>query len=210
MKRIISLLLTLMIAFTAAALTACGDKEGGDAQPVASVADDLTPNGYNAEGNPTGFSKSEYDENDRLIRNYTYDSLGNLQGSIGHEYDENGEISKDIMYDSDGKITSQVAYEKNADGFITKRTNMDAQGTVTAVTDTEYDDAGNQISVYKYDGSNTLLRYQIFEYEDGDLVKLTLYNADDTVDSYITYETTDDGAIIENKYDGDGKLISNK
>ena len=218
MKRMIALLLCGMLAVSAISLTACkkssesGTAEGGATEVVvASVPDDLVPFSVNADGSATSYYKNDVDDDGRVIRNYTYDSLGQLVSSIGYEYDENGNVSKDIMYNADGEITGQTLYEKTADDLVTKRTDLNSKGEVTSVTTTEYTDFGAESAVYKYDGEDNLLGYREYEYDDLDnLVKLTVYGAGGAVESTFIYTDNGDGTFTEQKYDGDGNLVSTK
>ena len=152
MKRIIALLLVLLFILSAAVLTGCKKKDADEEPTVSasSIPEGLTPIGQNSDGSISGYSSYDKDENGRVTRDYTYDSLGNLQGSIAHEYDENDFVVKDIRYDAQGNITSQTAYERNEDGLETMRTEMDAQGNVTGYITTEYGDDGETYRT-KYD-----------------------------------------------------------
>ncbi len=150
MKRIISLLLAVMLILSVAAMTGCNKKTEkkadtdtvSSALSAASVPEGAVPIATTAEGKATGYTKFDKDEKDRVVRNYTYDSLGKLQGSIGYEYDDNGFVSKEIHYDAQGQVTSQIVLEHNENGFETKRTTMDAQGKVQSSVVTTYHEDG--------------------------------------------------------------------
>lgn len=162
MKRLISLFLIMMMAIGVLSLTACKktdntavETSSGSAEKVSEtenanqVPEGAVPIATTAEGNATGYTKLDKDEDDRVTRDYTYDSLGKLQGSIGYEYDDNGYVVKEIRYDADGNVSSQVLLERDENGFETKRTETDAQGSVKKVIVTEYNE----------DGSTTRTRY---------------------------------------------------
>ncbi|MBQ9680225.1 MAG: hypothetical protein IJV48_06045 [Ruminococcus sp.] len=213
MKRTVSLLLVIILAVSVLSLSACQKKPEADTatEAVSSVSDDLTPFSVNEDGSPTSYYKNEYDDENRVIRNYTYDATGKPVSSIGYEYDENGNSIKDIMYNANGEVTGQTLYEKTAEGLVTKRTDLNSKGETTSVITTEYTDFGAESAVYKYDGSDNLLSWRSYEYDDEDqLIKMTVYDANGEVESYITYTDNDDGTFTEQKYDGDGNLISTK
>ncbi len=218
MKRIISLLLILLTAVFVLSLTGCGndDKSGDPAQSKTSVTssvsipDDLTPYGTNADGNPTGYFKNEYDSSKRLTRNYTYDSLGRLQGSTGYEYDENGNEKRNIMYDANGEVLSQELFERTADGTITKDTKIDKSGTVVSVIEYTYTSFGRPLTIARYDGSGKYTGGQEYKYDENEnLSQFTQYKGENLVEFTVTYVTNDDGSVTEYKYDGDGNLINN-
>lgn len=210
MKRLIAMLLCLMLALTAVSLTACNNaKSTSPTESAASVPEGLTPNSLNAQGNPTGFYKVDKDDKGRVTRNYSYDAQGALTGSIGYEYDNNDNVIKEIYYTDKGEIDYQTAFEKNAEGLVTKRTDMDAQGNPTAITVTEYRDEGGESAVFYYDGSNVLLSYTTFMYdENGELIKMTKCKADDTIEYFITYEKDANGNVVEKKFDSEGNPVS--
>lgn len=212
MKRIISLVLIALTAFTAVALSACQKNEQKSSDPVAaaSIPDDLEPYSLNAEGKPSGYFKNEKNESGQVTRHYTYDALGKLQGSTGFEYDKNGYPSQDILYDADGNVTSRVLYEYNETGLQTKQTNVNASGEVTAVVEYTYDAEGRALSMEKSDGKGNVTSKQTSEYDEaGNLSVFTQYK-DGAVEYSITYIYNDDGSVTEYKYDGDGNLISNE
>ena len=149
MKRIISLLLAVMLILSVAMMTGCKKSEK-KAESAASVPEGATPIATTAEGNATGYTKFDKDEKDRVVRNYTYDSLGKLQGSIGYEYDDKDNVAKEIHYNTDGTINTQIVYERNEKGFETKRTEMDANGKVKFSVVTTFNEDGTS-SRTKYD-----------------------------------------------------------
>ncbi|WP_407383627.1 hypothetical protein [Ruminococcus sp.] len=216
MKKLISLLLIAVLASCALALTACQSNEKSAATEAAtvdeapvSIPDGVTPISIDAEGNASGYSKEERDENGRVTRRYTYDSMGKFVSSIGYEFDKSGFASKEIHYAEDGSIESQSLFERNEEGLITKRTELDGSGKTVGITVKEYNDHGFETVIYEYDGDNKLLNYKKYEYNsDDEMTKMTLYKADDTVEYSITYDNAEDGSVIEKKYDADGNLIS--
>lgn len=216
MKRIISLVLIALTAFTAVALSACqkNEQKSSDSAVVdpvaaASIPDDLEPYSLNAEGKPSSYFKNDKNENGQITRHYTYDALGVLQGSTGFEYDENGYPSQDILYDAEGNVTSRVLYEYNAAGLLTKQTNVNANGEVTAVVEFTYDKEGRTLSMEKSDGKGNVTSKQTNEYdEEGNLTTFTQYK-NGAVEYSITYVYNDDGSVVEYKYDGEGNLINN-
>ncbi len=205
MKQIISLLAIAALCIGVISLTACGKKTSDPVKTAQeSVAPDLKPFSVNSDGSTTSYYKNDTDASGRITRHYTYDALGELAGSVGYEYDENGNISKEIMYSAKGEITAQTLYEKTKDDWTTKRTDIDSNGETVAVTTTEYTDFGAEKAVYKYDGSDTLLSYTIYEYDGETLSKVTVYNGNGTVESYTTYDQ--DGKA--QKFDADDNPIS--
>lgn len=218
MKRIPALLLTGLLAVSVCFLTACQKNEDGGVSAAGettaaavSVPDDLTPYSVNADGSATSYLKTDLDDDGRVIRSYTYDSLGQLCGSTGFEYDENGNVVKEIMYNEEDAITAQTLYEKTPEDLVTKRTDLNSKGEVTAVSVYEYTDAGFESATYKYDGDDNLLSYRLYEYDEEDnLVQMTVYGAGGEVESTTIYTDNDDGTFTESKYDGDGNLISSK
>ena len=158
MKRIISLLLAVMLILSVAAMTGCNKKAEKKADTgaasstlsAASVPEGAAPIATTAEGKATGYTKVDKDEKDRVVRNYTYDSLGKLQGSIGYEYDGNDFVAKEIHYKADGTVSAQIVFERDEKGFETKRTEMDAQGNVQFSVVTTYNEDGTSTRT-KYD-----------------------------------------------------------
>lgn len=162
MKRLTSLLLILIMAISVVSLTACkksdtpAEKPASAAETVSAteaeiqVPEGAVPIATTAEGNATGYTKLDKDEDGHVTRDYTYDALGKLQGSVGYEYDENGFSVKEIRYGSDGSVAAQVLIERNEDGFETQRTEMDADGNVKMYVVTEYSEDGATFRT-KYD-----------------------------------------------------------
>lgn len=159
MKRLTSVLLIMILALGVISLTACKKAENTSAEKPASAAETVSatpvpegavPIATTAEGNATGYTKLEKDEDGHVTRDYTYDALGKLQGSVGYEYDENGFSVKEIRYGADGSVASQVLIERNEDGFETQRTETDADGNVRMYVVTEYNEDGSTTRT-KYD-----------------------------------------------------------
>ncbi len=212
MKRILSIALAALVVLSALALSAC-QKQGDTAETTifdtVSIPEDLTPYSVNADGRPTSYYKNEYDGENRLTRNYTYDALGRLTGSTGYEYDANGYESRDIMYDAEGAVTSQIVYERNEKGDETKRTELDASGAVVSVIEYQYNGNGDLTEINELDGSGNSIKRQVYDYDEaGELAIYTLYKGD-AVEYTVTYVTSDDGTVTEYKYDGNGNLLSN-
>ena len=207
MKRITSLLLIAALCVGVIYLTAC-DKNKNTADPAKtaqeSIASDLEPFSVGSDGKATGYFKNDTDANGNITRHYIYNALGEIVGSVGYEYDENGNVIKEIVYSAKGEITGQTLYEKTKDDRTTKRTDLDSDGQTVAVTTTEYTDFGAEKAVYKYDGSDTLLTYTIYEYDGETVSKVTVYNGNGTVENYTTFDK--DGKA--HKFDADDNPIS--
>lgn len=211
MKRIISLFLIIALSLAVISLTACGKKaEQNDIvkQAQESVSSDLTPFSVNSDGSATSYYKNDTDAEGRVTRHYTYNALGELDGSTGYEYDKNGNVIKEIMYNDKGEAVGQVLYEKTEDDRVTKRTDINSKGETTAVTTTEYTDFDKEKAVYKYDGSDNLLRYTIYDYDGETLTKTTIYNGNGTIDYYTVYEKDDKGKMTAKRFDADDNPIA--
>ena len=123
---------------------------------VVDTAATFVPADADFTGSATGYTKFDKDDQDRVTRSYTYDSLGKLQGSVGYEYGENDNIVKEIHYDAGDNITAQIEYERDEKGFETKRTEKDAQGNVKYVIVTEYNEDGSSKRT-KYDANGNVM-----------------------------------------------------
>lgn len=212
MKKSVALLLAVMLLISVFSLTSCqlfgGKKSEAAATEAAKIPEGLTPYSLNADGTPSSYYKNEYDDQNRLTRNYVYDLNAKLLTSTGYEYDQYGNEIRTIMYDADGEITSQIAWEKTKDGLVTKRSDINKDGEVTRVITTDYTDDGKEAEITEYDGSDKVVKKQTFEYDDdGELVRHTVYKGD-AIEYYITYVKDSDGKYVEYKYDGDGNLIT--
>ena len=170
MKRIISLLLAIMLILSVAAMVGCnkGSKKtdtgsvskpssASSAQSAASVPEGAVPIATTPDGKATGYTKIDKDENGKVTRDYTYDSLGKLQGSVGYEYDDKGNVAKEIHYNADGTVAGQIAFERNEDGLEIRRITMDAQGNVKSSVVTSYNEDGSSTRT-KYDAEGKEIR----------------------------------------------------
>ena len=79
LKRVTSILLAVLVVLS------CAVVFGGCKEEKKNVPEDLEVYSYDNSGNPTGYYKNEYDENNNCVKNANYNSEGEL---LAHQVTE--------------------------------------------------------------------------------------------------------------------------
>lgn len=142
---------------------------------------------------------------------YTYDSNGNMltskmyyyDGRVGDEmrytYDSNGNLLTETLYNPDGssRLCAEYTYNNN---ILTEKWEYNISwGTEDKIHEI-YDERGNVIESYVYNGNDELLSHTSYTYEyaeNGDFTLTIYYNGNLSVVAKTKTTYTSEGKIIE-------------
>lgn len=176
---------------------------------------------YDADGNMTGWTETSYHSNgeEAVSTSYFTDGSINYQTKynedgiiieeintnneryIKYEYGEN-DYKKEIYHDSEWNMTGYS--ELTGDMLIAE---YDADGNIIQGTLEECNEAGLVVkSTFYFEGA--LSNYEVYEYNtEGNMIKCTYYNPDDSVAGYSVMDYYANGIKkSEARYDQSGNL----
>jgi len=116
-----------------------------------------------------------------------YDAKGNIDITGVYEYDDQDRVIRKIDYHGDGSVADSYTNEYDSDGRLIHSENKTEDEKLSMKTDYEYNDQGEVAKTY-YDFYGYDTWYYVFEYSNGILVRRTMYNSKDEVDSVDVYE----------------------
>ncbi len=146
-------------------------------------------------------------EGDLLVNELVTDSIGTTRIENTYEYDEEGRLIVNIYsYECSGQesYVTDTSYYYDEWGYLIKKvtTDITSEADTTAITEFTYDDDGNMIERFYYNGDTDgnvtkVISDAFFEYdEEGRVVEFVQYNNDE--DEYYSME--------KSIYDEDGRL----
>ena len=163
---------------------------------------------YNVNNELISTTKSTYDEKGRESEYVLYDAKGNIDITGVYEYDDQDRVIKETDYHGDGTVADYFTYEYDPNGNIIHSENKTEDEELSMKIDYEYNDQGEVAKTY-YDFYGYDTWYYVFEYSNGVLVRRTMYNSKDEVDSVDVYEYSEkDPKLNESveSYDSNNKL----
>ncbi len=225
MKKIISLLLVMCVAF---GFSACGkadtpteekNMEPVEMNLVSAVYKDGKPDkkyeydergneklhvNYNKDGEVFSESSNIYDEMDNVIRSvYTVDGKVSESNS-DYKYDKNGNVVLKLSKEDGDEYSYEYKYDKkgNIKEFVLKK-----NGIQQSRTKYSYDDNGNKIKEDMYSRNGALAGSSVYEYDDkgNNTLNVFYYNGEERQKSVYTYDEM--GNLTEDVYydeDGEG------
>ena len=127
---------------------------------------------------------------------YTYNDDGSVLESVSNDGVKSSEVLKDsagekvytAKFDEKGSV--KETYEN---GDIAKSESFDTDGKLVGYSDMEYDENGLSTGSKTYNAAGELILTSVYEYKDGKMAKILMYDADGEL-----YQT--------GIYDEDGKL----
>lgn len=155
-----------------------------------------------------------YDENGRRTEYKYYNDDGTLYERYEYDYDEAGREVSWRHYYSDGTLSREVFRTYNQAGVETKSVMKNyslTTGELLDSTETEYDEAGNQIRYTAYDGEGNFSSRteRAYEYICGawHMTRQTAYDGEDSLWFWeeMTYDEKGNNTA-ELTYDADGSL----
>ena len=132
---------------------------------------------------------------DRLSRENHFDSNGELNYSFLFEYDEAGNLVKKHHLNENDEEDWIFIYEYK-DGKKVKYTTF-ADGKAVLYAEYEYDEDGNQTKETVYEPDGTLVRYDVFLYENGKNVTTYKYQTGEKPEKTLISEYDEQGRIIK-------------
>jgi len=170
-------------------------------------------NGVESQRNVYTYDESGYCILDKVVKN------GKVNSSTGYEYDAQGYKTKQITYDGNGKISSYIEYEYYANGRTKKQTYYNMYASEIMKNHVyEYYETGRTKSYYYYTnqydstaGKYVLKQYSVKKYDEvsGKVTIEEVYNSNDTLTSYYTFEYNDAGKEIgKTQYNTNGTILS--
>ncbi len=161
---------------------------------------------YNGNGELQRVHQYEYNQEGLLIEDKLLDPKGELQTRQLFEYNQNGKKTKWSIYNSEGTLLSYSIYEYE-NGLNTRIENYSAAGDLLDYFIIEYNNDGKPENRTWYNGSDEVEETRSFEYEDGALVKETVYRANGSVKRHIVYTNNGYGNPVEVVYMDAGEDI---
>lgn len=162
---------------------------------------------YNAQGEQKQYLELTYDEEDRPMISYGWDSM---EGTISKREVQYGDNHKrQIYYEGLSDIVARYAeIDTDSDGNVLKTVWYDADGNVTSILVYEYDSEGNQTKKFTYNEANELMEYSVFTCgKRGEVLKEQKYNSDGDLLGYYENDYDEKGHQISiRSYNADGVL----
>ena len=118
---------------------------------------------YSSDGKVTGYSVSEYNEDDLLIKINRYDNNDKLCEYYTYEYNDKGQAIKYSAFDSNNQLIRYTLFEFDDKGLIQREEYYDGKDSLENYYIFTYDYNGNMISSANYDADGNLLTEDYFD-----------------------------------------------
>jgi len=121
-----------------------------------------------------------YDDNKLVQRANYYDFNGTIWYYITYEYTSNQKIYKSHVYDYAGKSIGLYVYDYNDQNYMIRYTSYSSDNatTLSGYITYQYNELNQIAKISVYTSTNLMLYYNIFEYNNGSVVKSTYYDGD--------------------------------
>lgn len=186
---------------------------------------------YFTDGELSSTYISEYDKNDRLIREKRVynNGEGDETEIIEYSYDKKGNLISEYCMNDNNEVTYYSLYEYDKNFNCISQTNYDADDNVIYQSGREYNkydilvsgetygedeelinryelesETKDEVVVNQYDENDSLVMYYVYKIEKGKKVQMKGYDADGNLVEEETYN--DIGLVTEAKYYYDGSL----
>ena len=151
-----------------------------------------------------------YDEQDRPLSYYKYDSAFNCISSAERTYNERGQELSHFSYDSDGNRSAGYEFTCDAQGRTLSVYGYGYDGKCSSSTEYTYDKKGNKGSSYSYDSNgNCTGSAEITYNEQGKVVIQLNYDSAGKSTSGFEYTYNEQGRRVRTKttrYDSNGTI----
>ena len=154
---------------------------------------------YNSDAELQRIHEYAYNDEGLLVEDQLLDPKGELQTRQVFEYNQDGKKTKWSVFNGEGTLLSYSIYEYE-NGMNTRIENYSAAGDLLDYFVIEYNADGKPVERVWYNGSDELEETRSFEYEDGALVKETVYRANGSVKRQIVYSNNSYGNPVEAVY----------
>lgn len=150
---------------------------------------------YDADGTVLGKAFTQYDEQNRIIKNIAYDAQDHMLETREYAYNAAGKVIKDYLYGSDGTLIKGEESAYDAYDNVTKKMVYDANGLVEG-WERVYDADGNTLKRVEYSSDGS---YEVREYLPGrwDAYKSMVYDAEGTLLCGYEWEYDVDGNAVK-------------
>ncbi len=162
---------------------------------------------YDKDGVLVGEVKARYDERGNLLTWASFIEDGTLQ-RVENEYDSQNRLIKEETYQMDGTLTFTSEKEYDERGNLISEKDY-GENRSTMIRKHAYDEQNRRISDYAYWDSGEPGYYSPYEYgENGQMSRIEHYNEKDELTSYMVYRYDEAGQETGYaRYDADGTLV---
>lgn len=162
---------------------------------------------YDKNGNETSRGEGVFDENGNEIKSYGWNAkTGELTNIYQYSYDNSGNPIKEIIMDASGDLRYTTIFEYE-NGKMIRLSTYNSENELHELLEYEYD--GENISkclVYDTE-DNSVIGYDLYEYNPEGLLSGVVYYYDDEADASDRYEYDSEGREIAYYYEESGQLI---
>jgi len=134
---------------------------------------------YTGDGEVESWNIREFEtkNGNRLIMKHSYYGAdGSLLSYVEYKYDKNGNEAQSWHHREDGCLEVR----ESVYGHVFRKAIYDSEGQMIVRSEIEYDEEWNMVTVTQYSDSG---RWYVYTYEDGEVVDITVYNADGRVET---------------------------
>lgn len=169
------------------------EEEPAPPEPVFVLVKEET---YLANGVMDTYTRHSYDpETGRRIMSETFLANGDPRSRVELEY-QDGRIQSRRVYGGDGSIESTTIYAYDGEEEPVFERQFDARERQMSASEYRYDASGKRVRWAVYDENDELLAYSTYEYEGDRLVRVDGYYDDGEQADYQILEY-DDGLLVE-------------
>ncbi|HRP02902.1 MAG TPA: hypothetical protein PLE30_09680 [Candidatus Kapabacteria bacterium] len=133
----------------------------------------------------------DYDAGGRIIKKILYNDKGVIISTSNFAYDFNGNIISKIENNPlSGKLTTDFSYAYNTSGNLIERVTL-SEGTTKSRDSLVYSPSNKALTIYSFNSSNTIISYEVFNYNiDGLVIEQLKYNQSNVLTQKFIYEYT--------------------
>lgn len=190
---------------------------------------------YDPDGNITQETIHEYDDRGFLVKEILRDGDGFIADHKTYERNDQGKVNREFrhymdesfdtvkyFYDDQGVLVKKETIDPDQDlesieefthwnGLLTHYLLKDDQGSVLAEKRMQYDNKGQMVELYDYDGSEDIATRKVTSwYPSGNKKEVLTYNEEDKLIEKVTFKEGKDGQVIQMVEEGiDQKNILN-
>jgi antitoxin component YwqK of YwqJK toxin-antitoxin module len=138
----------------------------------------------------------EYDDSGKIAREYRHYADGS-RDTIEFQYDNEDQVIRKVTLDPDGETESveEFAYEN---GLVVRHVIFDQDGEILSEKKTIWDDKGNALETFDYDGTEeTSVRSETEYYPSGTRKQTLTYNEDNELIEKVVFHENEEGKLTE-------------
>ncbi len=118
---------------------------------------------YDSGGNVTGYSVSEYNDDDLLVKINRYDNNDSLLDYYTYEYNDKSQAVRYSGFDSEDNLLRYTVFDFNDKGLIQTEKYYDSNNNLESYYSFTYDENGNMIMSSSFDAEGNLISEDIFD-----------------------------------------------